>query len=149
MNYDYKTILSVAILIVVIGVFGVLWQKPWQTFGSVPAGGNAYQSTTTPEAKDGLLLCTGSSILGSVVMTGPRVGGNMLILDATTTDVVNGNDVRSATTTLILASFAATVSGNASSTGTYTFDSMAKNGLIIASAGNILSTSTITYRCNQ
>ena len=144
----YKEYLSIALLILVVGIFGVLWQRPWQTFGSV-AVGNSYQSTTTPTVGDAKLLCTGSAVLGSVVMTGPRVGGKMQILDATTTDVVNGNNVRGATSTQVMADFAETVTGNASSTGTYTYDAQASVGLIISSFGNTLSTSTITYRCNE
>ena len=145
---DYKTILALAVFVAVIGVFSVLWQQPWQAGASV-AVSNGYLSTTTPTVGDGKLLCTGPSILGSVVMSGPRVGGKMQILDATTTDVVNGNAVRKATSTLVIADFAATVLGNASSTGTYTYDAIAKDGLIVTSLGNTLSTSTITYRCNE
>ena len=145
-TFYYKLMLGIVILIAVVWV--VKTQRADPDLGSV-AVSNGYLSTTTPTVGDGKLLCTGPSLLGSVVMSGPIVGGKMQILNATTTDVVNGNAVRAATSTLVIADFSATVLGNASSTGTYTYDAVARHGLIVASQGNTLSTSTITYRCNE
>ena len=73
----YKEYLSVALILAIIGILGVLFQRPWQTFGSVEVG-NQYLSTTTPTVADRTNLCPArvgmasstTGVLGSVSITG-------------------------------------------------------------------------------
>jgi len=151
-TYDYKIVLSVALLLAVIGVLGIVWQQPWKAGASV-AVGNQYQSTTTPTMTDLTNLCppvyrvgmasSTTGILGSVVVTSQNVG-DLQIYDATTSN----STLRavSASSTLLLADFSRKTVGATTTSGTYTFDLEFKSGLLVDYIGSF-STSTITYRC--
>lgn len=111
----------------------------------------AMQSTTTGPftgVRDGKVLCSSGGVLGSVQVTGPVYNSQFYILDATTTDVVNGNAIRAATSSLILVDITKPVPGNATTTGDLPLNSIARTGIIIGAFGNSLATTTITYRCN-
>ena|SRR3990167_8924707 len=146
MKLTYREYIGIALILAVIGVLGVLWQKPWQVVGSV-AVGNQYQSTTTPQVADGTNLCPARSgmassttgILGTVNVLGTGTG-ELLILDATTTDVTRriGNI---ATSSLILAWYPVGFG-----TTTNEFDIEFKRGLLIDYTTGV-ATSTISYRC--
>lgn len=111
--------------------------------------GHQYQATTTPQVLAGTNMCparvgmasstTGS--LGSVVITKSGTGP-LTVYDATTTNITLRNNV--ATTSLIIASFPSSPDA-----GTYTFDAEFKRGLLIDFTGTTVSTSTVTYRCQQ
>ena len=147
----YKEYLSIAVLLAVIGVLGVIWQKPWQVGANVTAC-NSYLSTTTPTVADLTNLCpqrnsgvadlmTGT--LGSIVVTGQN-SGTLHIYDATTRDATLR--IPAATSSLLLAELPTVLIGNASTTGTLTFDSEFSRGLLVDVVGSV-STTTITYRC--
>lgn len=152
-NLTYKEILSTAILLGVIGLLGLFWQKPWQALGSVEVG-NSYRSTTTPQVASGTNLCPQSNYnlassttgtLGSVNIT--SVGTSRFrIVDATTTDATKR--AVAATTSLLLADFPI-----GASNGSYHYDVEFKNGLLVdtglSSSGTGISTSTISYRCGS
>lgn len=140
---DYKTILAIAVLLAIVGIFSIIWQKPWQAGASVQVS-NGYLSTTTPNTglvANGGLLCTGPSVLGSVIVMG--VGTNVILVDGTTTDVTKrtGN---LATTTIVKAWLP-----NNATTSTYTYDLTVDTGLTVGTAGTGAATTTITYRCNE
>ena len=139
--------LNIALLIAVIAVLAVIWQRPWQLGASVEVG-SSYQSTTTPQVADRTNLCpqmnnvasSTTGTLGSVTIMTVSTG-EILILDATTTDSTLRNGM--ATTTATLAHFVA-------GTGTTTvhFDIGFKRGLLV-DYGASVATSTITYRCGS
>lgn len=120
----YKVI-GIASLIVVFGVLGVLWQKPWNAIGSVTAG-NEYNATSTVGMSDlnsGHFITTGSqTILGSVVVASSSPTGILRIKDATST-----TDIASTTVTTFATSTVA---------GTYTFDVALKRGLVLEGSSN-------------
>ena len=145
-TYDYKIVLSVALLLAVIGVLGIVWQQPWRAGASV-AVGNQYQSTTTPQVADRTNLCPSpvgngrasstTGVLGSVNILTAGTDA-FTIYDATTT---NANlRAEQATSSLILANFVATA------VGSYHFDIEFRRGLLVDFGTNV-STSTISYRC--
>ena len=144
----YKEYLSIALILAVIGVLGVLWQKPWLAGASVEVG-NAYTSTTTPTLADLTNLCPAgvgfasstTGTLGSVVVTGGNTG-KLDILNASTSNV-NLRTGNKATSSLYLASFPILAT-----TTTYTFDIEFTNGLLVDYTTAAAST-TITYRCGQ
>ena len=145
----YKEYLSIAVLLAVIGVLGVIWQKPWQVGASVIAG-NSYLSTTTPQVADMTNLCpqrnnaasSTTGTLGSVNITTSGLGV-LSIYDATTTDVTLR--VAAATSSLLLADFPA------STAGSYHFDVEFKRGLLVdyTTFGTGVSSTTISYRCGS
>ena len=146
---NYKTILSIAVLLAVIGIFSIIWQKPWKTGASV-AIGNQYQSTTTPQVADRTNLCPAiagngrasstTGVLGSVNVTVAGTG-SLAIYDATTTN----KNLRAiqATSSLLLADFPA------STAGSYHYDVEFNRGLLIdyTTGGTGLASTTISYRC--
>lgn len=126
--------------------------KESKVLGSVTVG-NGYQSTTTPTVADRTNLCpagfTASStvgVLGSVVIMGENTG-ELIIYDATTTD--NTKRVSAATSSLVLAQVPQIKGVTATTTGTFTFDSIFTRGLLVDHTGNNTPTTTITYRCNE
>ena len=149
MTLNYKNTLALTLFLVVIGIFSIIWQKPWQTFGSV-AVGDYYQATTTPQVATGVNLCPARSgniqsttgVLGSVNVL-KSGAGILTILDATTTDVTKrlGNI---ATSSLILAEFPASPTA-----GSYHFDIEFKRGFLVdyTTTGTGVSSTTISYRC--
>lgn len=144
LRLSYKEYLSIALILAIIGILGVLWQRPWQAIGSVEVG-NQYQSTTTPAVADRTNLCparTGmasstTGVLGSVNITGYGVGELMLV-DATTS--IATSRAIAATSSLMLAHFPVT------GTSTVHFDIGFKYGLFVDYTTGV-GTSTITYRC--
>lgn len=143
---NYKTILSVAVLLVVIGVFSIIWQKPWDLGASVRVG-DQYQSTTTPQVADRTNLCPArlgaasstTGVLGAVNVLGYNTG-DILLLDATTTNVSLRTN-NAATSTIILAWFP-----GGTATSSVHFDIEFKNGLLV-DYGTNPATTTISYRC--
>jgi len=149
MTLNYKNILSLAILLVVIGMLSIIWQKPWQVGASV-AVGNQYQATTTPQVADRSNLCPArlgmasstTGVLGAVNIT-TTGAGELVIYDATTTNSALRTGA-AATSSLILASFQASPT-----VGSYHFDIEFKNGLLIdyTTTGTGVASTTISYRC--
>ena len=149
---NYKNILAFAFLLVAIGAFTIITQRPWQVGASVRVG-DQYQSTTTPTAVDLTNLCPArvgmasstTGVLGSIVLTGPNIG-SLHIYDATTSNETLRTGA-TATSSLLLGEIPARLEGNATSTAqTYTFDIEFNNGLLVDKVG-LVPTSTITYRC--
>lgn len=137
--------LTVSLVLIVAMMFGalmVLVQTPWKAGASV--GPDSYNSTTTPNVAGSLILLkTGFGTLGSVIVTGPRVG-NFQLINATTSDV-NKRTGKLATSTLLIADFPQTTPGNATSTGTHTYDVAFTDGLLFVGSGSV-STTTITWK---
>ncbi len=137
--------MSLAALFIGI-VVGSVWFRADPSFGSVPAteefiatttgsATSAYGNTITNDVK----IKTGPGAFGSVVITGANTG-IFNIYNATTSDVTKRTGNR-ATTTILLASFPASVAA-----GTYTFDARIDQGLWLELEAGIMPTTTITYR---
>src|SRR3990167_1082114 len=145
-TYDYKIVLSVALLLAVIGVLGIVWQQPWKAGASV-AVGNQYQSTTTPDVADRTNLCPArlgmasstTGTLSSVHITGYGAG-ELMLLDATTSDVNRRTD-NIATSSIRLINFPITATSSWPD-----IDVEFKRGLFVDYTTGV-GTSTITYRC--
>ena len=150
LKLTYKEYLSIVVILAVIGVLGVLWQRPWQAGASV-AVGNQYQSTTTPQVADRTNLCPARSgmassttgVLGSVNLT-TSGAGELKIYDATTTNASLRAAI--ATTSMELASFPASAT-----VGSYHFDIEFNRGLLVdyTTTGTGVSSTTIGYRCES
>jgi len=132
----------ISIIIAVVGLSGVIgYQLKGQTeqkLGSVAQSSEYHATTTSYRAVPTGVVKTGSGVLGSVIITGAGAG-MVEIYDATTTN--SGLRAASMTTSSIyIASFPASTAA-----GTYTFDQVFYNGLIIITE-TVRPTSTITYR---
>jgi len=114
--------------------------------GSVSATNEYTATSTAPDNTFGgftseTRIFSGAGTLGSVIITG--VGGGIVNLyDATTTDV-NKRTGQKATSTILVASFPANAS-----VGTYTFDALVSDGLLLDlnATAHGMPTTTITYR---
>lgn len=149
LSYPTKILLS-AVIAAVLALFIInAIQKPQEALGNIASGDAMLATTTGPYTGvgDGKLLCTGSGVLGSVIVSGPVYNSQFFLVDATTTDVVNGNAVRRATSSLVIAEVSKSVPGNATTTGAVPYNAQFRTGLIIGAFGNSLATTTITYRC--
>src|SRR3990167_5853495 len=116
--------LNVALILAIIGVLGLIWQKPWQASGSVIQG-NEYNATSTKNY-DGTELtnltrltnfgdsCRSGS-LAQVTITGAGAGV-LYFWDATTTNSSLRTSSQASSTLLVATIPASTVAG------TYTFD---------------------------
>ena len=141
---NYKNIFAVAGLLVAITFAVLVLQQPRDVQGSARPG-DEYTATSTGNSMFGstisgdTLIKTGYGALGSVIITGANTGV-FSIYDATTTDV-NLRTGQKATSTILLASFPASVAA-----GTYTFDVTYTYGLYIDYNAGVAATSTITYR---
>lgn len=103
---------------------------------------NGYQGTTTQAQfqQQFSQIKTGNGTLAQVTITA-AAAAEFNLIDATTTDV-NKRTNNAATSSLILASFPASVA-----VGTYTFDRLFFNGLLLVNnSSTIFATTTITYR---
>lgn len=114
------------------------------SLGSIETG-QEYQATSTAEsavygaeAGSPIVIKTRAGSLGSVVITG-AASGIVHFYDATTTDA-SARTV-SATTSLLIATLPASLAA-----GTYTFDVVFTDGLILDLESGTMPTSTITYR---
>lgn len=141
---NYKKILVVAFLIVVIGVFTLITQQPDSVGASVQRG-SEYMATSTVNDTTNLTIADNAIIkltpgsLGRITIT--AVGtAPLTFYDATTTDVTKrtGNvSTSSLTVVKIPASLAV---------GTYDYDMELKYGLVIKVGAGTVATSTILYR---
>lgn len=135
---NYKNILALTLLVAVLGVFSIIWQRPGEVQGSV-AVANEYTATTTDagwstattQCKDTL---TSSKVLGSVIVT-KTSNATLTVYDATTT----ASHSNHATTTI--ASFPLTT------VGVYTFDVEVSRGLCVMVDTTVgVASTTITTR---
>ena len=138
MTLTKPVLYAIAILSCFLSVYLLFSQSLKVEASSVQ--GNDYTATTTfaLSATAERLLKTGPGSLGSVVITGKNTG-LMTFYNATTSNV-NNRTGQKATTTILIADFPT----NAPE-GTYTFDSIVTDGLLLVASGNT-ATSTITYR---
>lgn len=142
---NYKNILAVAFLAIVIGVLSVAMQQPRGALGSIYPGGeylatstaasNVYGATITGDK----LIKTGTGALGSVIITGANTG--IVNFYNATTSNVSARTGNVATSTILLASFPASAAA-----GTYTFDIEYTTGLLVELETGLMATSTIVYR---
>jgi len=129
-----------ALLLIVIGVFSIIWQMPLVTLGSVERG-NGYQATTTNSISGQALERTLKAYPGEfaqLTITG-AAAGSINFYDATTSDAT-ARDVSQATTSILIASFPASTAA-----GTYTFDMTFFRGLLMIQEATA-PTSTVTWR---
>ena len=147
LKITYKEIISVAILLLVIGVVSVMMQQPWKVFGEV-AVGDATTATTTLALADNTNLCPqGNKVASSTTGTLDFVNihgtgtGLLQILDATTS--VATSRAVAATNTLIIADFATGIA-----TSSWKYGVEFKNGLFIHFTSG-MATTTIGYRCGS
>lgn len=127
-------------IVAVVGLLlGLLWNRPTELpTGSIETG-DEYLSTTTHAGTASIaLLKTGQGSLGSVILTANNRAA-LTLYDATTTDI-NKRTGQKATTTIVLASFPILTA-----TGTYIFDSVFVDGLLVDFSATI-PTTTITWR---
>lgn len=108
------------------------------SIGSVGQTGEYHSTTTSFLGNPASLIKTGGGTLGSVIITGANTGV-FLLYDATTTNK-NLRAPELTSSTILLASFPASAA-----TGTYTFDLLFSNGLLLERIGTSPS-STITWR---
>lgn len=140
----YKNIIAGSLLALVIVISSVLLSRPAnQAIGSVSLA-NEYHSTSTRSLPVGTqiaaltLLDSGDTTLGSVIITGAGAGF-INFYDATTSSVLL-RATTLATSSITLASIPPSAAA-----GTYTFDLVAKYGLLMEVTGTA-PTSTVTYR---
>lgn len=138
-----KNIIIGAGVLIFLGLICFQLYPRGTTVGSVAAGGNEYQATSTaPNSVYGAftsgarLLKTGQGALGSVIITGAGAGV-LNFYDATTTVI---SQRITSTSTVLIASIPASAAA-----GTYTFDAEFTDGLIVDIQGT-MPTTTITYR---
>jgi hypothetical protein len=141
---NYKVHISLAVLLIVIGAFTVVWQVPWFAGASVPAGGNAYQAASTKNYDGAALtnltvLKTGQGELARVTVTGANTG-IIRFWDATTTSLSLRASSK-ASSTIHIADLPASLAA-----GTYDFDVEFTDGLIYELVGGAAPTSTISWR---
>src|SRR3990167_4728756 len=142
-NIKTKLLASAVIagLLVIATLFALSFSSE-KAQGSV-ALGNEYQSTTTPQAADEAVLCTGNGTLNSII-THSLITGQIGLFDATTSDVTKrGGGIPDATSSIIVAWLP-----NGTGTTTKTFDNIFRDGLLLDYTTSAAS-STITYRCYQ
>lgn len=144
----YKEYLSIALILSVIAILGLLWQRPWQTFGSTVIGNEYLATTTNTQAlfnnytvirgKTGRSATGTPTTLGTITIT--QTGTSpMCFYDATST-ITNAEW---ATTTIACFAASPTV-------GNYIFDAQYNKGILLEFTGSPTATSrastTITFR---
>lgn len=103
------------------------------------AANAVYGATITGDT----LVKTGAGVFGSYVITGANTGV-VNVYNATTTVVgAGGRAASKATSTILLASFPASIAA-----GTYTFDVAFTDGLYFDLVSGAVATGTLTYRNN-
>lgn len=130
----------IGLLVVGVAAFlAILVVSPAFKVSASVSQGSEYQGTTTSQGRflaDAVLPANSS--LGSVIITGPAAGV-INLYDATTANP----SLRAASmgsSTILLASFPLNAA-----TGTYTFDRVIFNGLLVNIVGTV-PTTTITFR---
>ena len=137
---NYKNILSVCLLIVIVGVLSLLQQRPWQVLGNISAG-EAMVGTTTPALANNTVLCASGGVIGSVDVVGAGTGA-LWLYDATTTNINLRLGNKSSTT---IHKYQLPI-GYATSTRALNMEFT--TGLIVTYTTGVAST-TITYRCGS
>jgi hypothetical protein len=136
-------IATATVLVFAVGHLGSASNLPddFLILGGVPRT-HEYQSTTTSShlaLADMVVLKSGPGSLGSIVHTAKGSGGDILIYNATTSNI-KARTGQLATTTLLLAALP-----QAADTGTYVYDVDAPHGILVIFTGT-KGTTTITYR---
>ena len=109
---------------------------------------NDYISTTTPQALDLTVLCTGPGAVGDINVEA-YITGNLLLLDATTSDVtLRGSISRSGSMPTATSSLIVAWIPNGMGTSTRPINSSFRNGLLLDTSGTV-ATTTFSYRCYQ
>lgn len=138
MEKIFKWISSIA----VVALLAVIAFKPISSLennlGSVSQSSEYHATTTGYVATPNQVLQATPGTFGSVVISGANTG-NLFFYDATTTNI-NLRTGQAATNSLYIGSIPANAAA-----GTYTFDEVVYNGLVMVISGNP-PTSTITYR---
>lgn len=131
-NMNYKNILSVAFLMVVIGVFVFFTQAPQKSLGSVIRGGEYYSTTTASMTQvHNQITSDRSTTLGSIVVSSSSAQ-TLVVWNATST-----TDTASTTFTTLKASIGE---------GTYTFDAILPRGLVVETPSGFDGDYVVTFR---
>ena len=145
METKTKVFLGVGVAIILVLILSSSG-KPVSNFGSVAVSSEYIATTTAATASSQYgqinpnVLRAGPGVLGQVVvLVAGSAGGAIEIYDATTTNV-NARTGQIATTSLLLASIPSNLA-----VGTYTFDAVARYGILTMTYGTI-GTTTIMYR---
>ena len=141
---NYKNILAVAFLLIAVTLAMLVLQNPNQAGASIRVG-DEYMATSTAAnnlygatVTSSRVIKTGTGSLGSYVITGANTG-IINFYDATTTNV-NLRTGQPATSTILIASFPASVAA-----GTYTLDVEYRTALYIDLISGNMATGTVTY----
>lgn len=139
MTLNYKNIIAVAVLLAVIGVFSIIWQRPWQALGSVMPRGE-YLATTT---------------VGMLAVHNPvtaNLSGNSGLLTSTLGSIIVASSsattftVWNATSTTDTASTSLVTLKASVGEGTYIFDAELTRGLVVVKPTGFNGDYVITYR---
>jgi hypothetical protein len=139
-----------AIVLVLLGVLagGFAFRTP--AVGGVGSAEAYYATTTTSvdaSASTSWLACTGSCILGSIVVTQPGSAGWVRIWNATSTATSSYvSDVASSTRLITIGAQIAQVTGATDVGGTYMFDMEASRGIVIETSTGFDGQYIITYK---
>lgn len=147
---DYKTVFAVAFLLLVVGVFSIIWQKSGQAIGSIVEGQEYYSTSTRnfngtaltnlTRLKDGGNACVSGS-LARVTVSGSAGPSIIRFWDATTTDA-NLRAARYASSTI----FITEVSLLTATGTTLDFDARFSCGLIYELVSGSAATSSVLWR---
>jgi hypothetical protein len=135
-------IISLGILLATLAAFWGSYQSPREpAFGGVSVG-HEYNATTTGGQLSGMqakeaLIKNAQGTLGSVVVSGANTG--IINLYNATTSNINLRTGQKATSTILLASFPASVAA-----GTYVYDAQFDNLLYVGTG--LVPTTTIMWR---
>ncbi len=127
---------ATALLVVLSVVIILISTKNEPAYGSVVQGSDYHSTTTDGTFTSAKLIQSGGGALGSVTITTAGTG-KLTLYDATTTNA----SLRTKTATTTLANFNITTT-----VGTYTFDAIFYDGLIVEFTGTNVASSSITYR---
>jgi hypothetical protein len=142
---------GVGVLAIAVAIVFVLLGNSFTALGSVAVTGEYLATSTAPNGVQGAfapiserVIKAGQGTLGSVVITGAGTG-NFCFYNATTSAITKRASSK-ATSTLMIACFPASVAA-----GTYTFDVVFNDGLLLTVnpldlGTGTMATSTFTYR---
>lgn len=140
MRLTYKEYLSIALILAIVAVIGVVSQRSQKIYGNTDSqGGGNYSTSTKDQLGNNIalrqVLKNGPGILGSVLITGTSTG-SFILYDSTTTDATKRTNP--ATTTIFSI-------GSTTPPMPWPLNSNFNYGLLLDYVGS-LSTTTITWK---
>lgn len=136
---------SIGFLTAIVFLFGLVYMNLGANrVNATAVAGNECNATTTDSTwTTGRTLTTGTAALCFVNITATGATSVLTLYDATTTDIINGNSTRAATSSIIVAKWPV-----GTTMGAFPFEVQLKYGLIVevSSAGTGNATATIGFR---